>query len=556
MGTVQHFKRIVPLICLVSLAQVLYSADEDAYQAVLNTISGDSLKRHVWFLGHDSLEGRATGSRGESIAAAYIAGTLERLLLKPLGEDGSYYQFIPMHGSIPLAESQLRFWLKDQLTDLELGRDYLLYKTGAQTYIPNPVEMVFAGYGIHAPEFDYDDYRSIEPAGKIVVFLSGEPHSDDPAYFEGENPTIYAYPEAKQRIAISRGALGSILIPNPLRNKNQYWEALRREFAFEDVTLAYTATGHLSLMINPAVAPRLFEDAPFTFKEILEMDYLNRIESFPLAGSISFKGEFISRDFLTANLIGMLEGEDPELKNTCLIISAHYDHLGIGPPVNNDSIYNGVFDNATGVAAALELARAFSQLSRKPRRSVIFLFVTGEEKGLLGSRYYLDNPVVALHKTVANVNIDGLAMFDTFNDVIGIGAELSELGDYLEKAAKQEGLKVSPLPREFSSSRSFLRSDQIAFAQAGIPSILIMDGLHYQNMSTAEALVKNLTWNDTVYHTPFDDLHQSMNFDAAVEHCRFIFAYCYAIANSTSEVEWKPRVPYLNVRLQTRAEKR
>ena len=215
-----------------------------------------------------------------------------------------------------------------------------------------------------------------------------------------------------------------------------------------------------------------------------------------------------------------------------------------------------LFDNAAGAAALLEIARAFSELPTAPPRTIIFLFLTGEEKGLLGSRYYLDNPVQPLYKTIANVNIDGLAMFDTFNDIVGIGAELSTLGDDLREAASINGLAVSPLPAEFTWQASFARSDQIAFAQAGIPSLLTLEGLDYRHSDRDSALARVLHWNRTIYHTPFDDLQQSIDEKAMAQHARLIFTLCRLLADRGKSPEWHPGASYLYERLQSIAEKK
>ena len=524
--------------------------------AALDAISGAEIRRYIEYLGSDELAGRATGSPGERAAAEYIASHLQHLGLAFPEKLESYFQRVPMHGSIPLAESRLRLFLADKVRDFELGEDYLLFKSGAQTYVPQPVPLVFAGYGIVAPEFDYNDYQNLAVEGKIVVYFSGEPRSNDPQYFAGGAETIYASPEAKARLAISRGSLGSILIPLPEAAEAGFWQSRRREFAFEEITLAYAASSHLNVMLNPAAAPALFQGAPFSFPAVLEMAADQKLISFPLAASLSFKGEFIQRDFTASNVIGVLPGSDPKLSDSYLIMSAHYDHLGVGEKVKGDSIYNGVFDNAAGTAALLEIARAFSELPTAPPRTIIFLFLTGEEKGLLGSRYYLDNPVQPLYKTIANVNIDGLAMFDTFNDIVGIGAELSTLGDDLREAASINGLAVSPLPAEFTWQASFARSDQIAFAQAGIPSLLTLEGLDYRHSDRDSALARVLHWNRTIYHTPFDDLQQPIDEEAMAQHARLIFTLCRLLADRGKSPEWHPGAPYLYERLQSIAEKK
>jgi len=534
---------------------------ESAREA-LKRISGNSLLHHMTFLGSDSLAGRGTGTPGGEIAAAYIADELTKLNLQPAGDDHSYYQQIPMHGSRPRANSSFQIIAKRGITPLELGKDYLLYNTGAQTFVPKPVPLVFVGYGIVAPEYDHNDYQALNVAGKIVVFLSGEPASNEPSYFAGSQPTFYSFPETKQKTALARGAVGSIMIPTPRQESGRDWQAWLNEFAFEDIGLFYSVTGNLSVVVNPETTNLLFEDAPYSLKQIFNMEAANNLRSFQLAVSASFRGSFQQRDFLSPNVIGLLQGSEAQLKDSYVIVSAHYDHLGIGPAqkpfraIEADSIYNGVFDNAAGVAAVLEIARVLTTLPEKPKRSVLFLFLTGEEKGLLGSSYYVDHPIVPLYKTIANLNVDGLAMFDTFNDVVGVGAELSTLGDLLGQVAGELSLRVVPIPTPFPIMVSFARSDQITFAKAGVPALLVMEGPDYRHTSREAGLQRLIKWGQQIYHTPFDDLQQPINLAAAEQHTQVLFALCLALANSTNEPQWKKGVPYLAARLQSIAEKR
>jgi hypothetical protein len=524
---------------------------------LIDSISMDSLKMHIAVLGNDSMEGRATGTAGEIRASRYLSQKLKDYLLIPVGQSGNYFQYIPMHGSIPLPESRLRlFFEENPVYDFELGKDYLLFKSGAQTFVPNPVPLVFVGYGIIAPEYDYNDYQRINVQGKIVVYLSGEPSSDDPDYFKGPVSTVYALPESKQRLALSRGALGSCMIAEAFDDTNRTWNKFKREFAFEDVTLAYSVSGHLGFVIHPEAANRLFTHCPFSLQDVQKMAREHRIQSFPLSQAISFKGDFIERDFTARNVLGWIEGSDPDLKDSYLILSAHYDHLGYGPPVMGDSIYNGVLDNAAGCAALLEIARTFSNLEQKPKRSILFLLTTGEEKGLLGSNYYVDHPVFPLFKTVANINIDGLAMFDLFEDVIGLGTDLSDLGDYLSQATSYLSLRYATIPGDIESPIAYSRSDQIVFAFGGIPSILIMEGFEWKNYPGNRAKEKFQSWLDNIYHSPFDDLNQPLNYFAALKHTQIILLTSYIIAQSQKVPEWKNNVKYLRIRLQTIAEKR
>ncbi|MCI0514705.1 M20/M25/M40 family metallo-hydrolase [candidate division KSB1 bacterium] len=551
----KYFHLFIFLLIDVIPAGLSLLAQASVLQQLSASISADSIRQHLEILGHDSLQGRGTGTRGERMATQYIAGYLRRIKLQPMGDNRTYLQSIPMHGSFPQAQSNLQLFYKGQEHRFILKKDFLLYKSGAQTFIPQPVPLVFVGYGIIAPEFDYNDYQSIDVEGKVVVFLAGEPPSNDAKYFNGEAPTIYAFAESKQRLAISRGAIGSILIP-AFPNQHFNWEKSVNDFAFEDVTLAYSASGNLCLLLNPEAAHKLFEGAPFDLEDILNWELSHTIQSFPLAGKISFKGEFRERDFLASNVIGLLKGINKRQYEKYIILSAHYDHLGIGPPVQGDSIYNGVVDNAAGVAAVLELARVFATMTIKPLHSILFLFLTGEEKGLLGSNYYLDHPVVPLYKTIANINVDGLAFFNMFDDVIGIGAEYSTLGEHLNRVAENLNLRMTPFPDECLAFESFTRSDQVSFAKGGIPSILISEGFCYRNRSRTEGLQLMFAWLQRVYHTPFDDLRQPLNFEAARLHCQVIFAFCHPLADGAFYPDWNSGTPFITARLRSIAEKR
>ena len=552
-------KKFILISIMLDLFLVYYVSAQSSgldYNKAIDSFNKAEFARHLNFLGSDLFEGRGTGTPGGNLAAKYLALEFDKIELKPIGSNNTYYQYIPMHGSKPLPSSRFVLFSNEGDTELKLDNDYLLYQSGEQTLIPYPIQLVFVGYGIIAPEFDYNDYQSVDVEGKIVVFIDGEPNSKDKNFFDGENPTVYSSPEAKQRIAISRGAKGSILIPNPVENKYFSWDKTVKDFAFENVTLAYSVSSNFNSVINPQTAPKLFKDSQYSMHDIFEMHSANNMKSFPLQTKISFKGSFVDRDFIAPNIIGMIEGKDPELKDTYLIVSAHYDHLGIGPAVKGDSIYNGVFDNAAGVSAVLEIAKTFSKLENKPRRSIIFLLLTGEEKGLLGSKYYVDNPVVPLYKTVADINIDGVASFDKFKSIVGIGSEYSTIHDFLENTAKRFNLKVVPIPSHFIQVESFSKSDQFSFAAAGIPSVLVAEGPDYVNLGKEEGLKKMIEYATKYYHTPFDDLNLPINYDAVIEHLQVLFSLIYDISNSDVKPEWNKGTPYINVRLRSIAEQK
>ena len=520
-------------------------------------INSDNIMGHTSILGSDMFQGRGTGTSGETKAAEYISANLAKFGIIPIGDRKTFYQNIPMHGSVPQSSCELILSDNVSNTVLELGRDYLLYETGAETYIANPIPLVFVGYGIIAPEFDYNDYLRVNVQNKVVVFLEGEPQSEDLNFFNGSKSTIYSYPESKQRIAISRGAKGSIMIPMQDDTVNFDWKDWVQEFAFEHVTLAYSVSSHMSALFNPELADYLFSNAVYDYEQVMSMHEQGKISSFELNLKISFNGVFEERDFIGRNVVGMIKGRNHEIEDTYIIISAHYDHLGIGPSVNGDSIYNGVLDNALGVAALLEIGRSFSALNVKPKRSLLFLFLTGEEKGLLGSTYYADHPVRPLYKTVAAVNIDGIAAFDEFYDIIGVGSELSTLGRDLITVSNLSGLKVSTIPPDyFYESESVNRSDQFSFIKAGIPAILLTEGLHYKNTTYSAGIDRLIQWTKNIYHTPLDDLNQEINYRAANQHTQLIFDFLLFVANKTEPPRWNPGSPYINAQLQSIAEKR
>lgn len=239
-----------------------------------------------------------------------------------------------------------------------------------------------------------------------------------------------------------------------------------------------------------------------------------------------------------------------------MIVSAHYDHLGIGPPVNGDKIYNGVMDNAIGVSALLEVARILNGFKEYLNRSIIFIATTGEEKGLLGSSYYVDHPIYPIHKTVANVNIDGVAFIDEFKAIVGVGSELSNLDLYLRRISNKFDVSVRKIPKEFYSNEAFNRSDQIAFAKAGIPSILILDSPEYMNIDRESAVEKIIYYNEVVYHSPFDDLSIEINYNAVAQHTNIISAFILEISHEKYEIKWNKNVSYNFARLQAIAEGR
>jgi hypothetical protein len=548
-------KNIIQIIIVLILfsRQNIFAQKLNTFYSIRDSISAKRIINHLMFLASDSLEGRGVGSDGGNIAANYISDKFNQYLLEKIPNQNSYFQNIPMHGSLPLSTSELSIISDFDTTILKYEEDYFLYRCGQQTFIPAPLPIVFVGYGIVAPEFDYNDYQYIDVEGKIVVYIDGEPASDDEDYFDGLAPTVYSYSESKRRIAIGRGAAGTIQIPI---NQYEDWNQIKKDFNSEDVTLAYSVSSNLSLIFNKNSADNIFINSSYSLEDIVLMDTQNRMKSFPLKTKLKFKGVFKERDFIAQNVIGIVKGSDPLLNDSYLIISAHYDHLGIGAVVDGDSIYNGAFDNAIGVSVLLELSKSFSELNNKPKRSIIFIATTGEEKGLLGSSYYVDNPVVPLYKTIANVNIDGIALFKDFNGLVPVGSQYSTLDVYLKQTTDNYDLKIEEIPPQFRSFDAFNKSDQLAFAIGGIPSILVLEGLINKSKTNDEVLTGFIDYYLNRYHSPFDDLSQTIEPQASANHAKVLFDYCFRLADQIEVPEWKSGSPFINARLRSVAEKK
>jgi len=554
-------RRPVPRLAAVLAAALAVPAgatgrDAPSPEELAHAVRADAIRRHTAVLGSDAFEGRWPGSPGGDRAAAYIAERLEQARVEPLGDGGGFLQAVPLHGATPLPTSRLELWRHGDLRQLELGADYLLLTTGSQAEVPRRMRMVFAGWGIVAPEFDHNDYADLDVDGAIVVCLDGEPPSDDPDYFDGPHPTVHASFEAKWRTALSRGAHGTLVVPDLGPAPEHEWDRRRRIHALEDLSLPYDVSSHFAAVLHPRWLGWLLETALYDRSQLEDMRTSNTVRPFYLPVSLSFDGRFRERDLLASNVIGVLRGRHHRMDDTAVVVSAHWDHLGTADPVDGDGIYNGVIDNAIGVAAVLEMARVLGEAGWRPRRSVVFLLTTAEEEGLLGARYFLDHPTWPVAEQVANVNVDGLAFQAPFEDLVAIGGELSDLGSRLRRAVAPLGLEVARPPDPVWTQEAYGRSDQLAFAEAGVPSILVNEGFRWPGHTREEAMESSIRWMLTRYHTPQDDLSQPIDWEAARLHAAAILALVVEVADSPVAPEWRPGVRWAYRRLLSLAHDR
>jgi len=503
---------------------------EDAPQ-----VSPARLEEHIRYLADDRLAGRGTGTPGYDSAARYVADQFAALGLDPAGTKG-YLQQVPLRRARAVEGSSLVLVGGSGRRALAPYRDYVPIPNFVTPRAEVTAPLVFVGFGVTSPERGYDDYRGLDPKGKIAVLLTGAPSSFPPA-----ERAHYAATRVKRENAVGRGAVGMLIVRT--RDQTFPWDRLVRQSrggdmrwldgtgAPADVSPAIRGVAGLS----DSAAAYLFEGAPHSLSEILTAAETGKPPVFDLPVRATIRTVSVHDRLESPNVAGLLRGSDSSLREEVVVYSAHLDHLGIGEPVQGDSIYNGALDNASGIAGLLEVARTFAALPTAPRRSVLFLAVTGEEAGLLGSDYFAEHPTMPIERIVANVNLDGLALLYPLRDMIAFGADHSTLDSTVGRVAKRLGVTLAPDP--FPQEVFFVRSDQYSFVRRGVPSLFPFMGLHSDSGVDAAARFKE--WLATRYHTPQDDIGQPMNFESGARHAQLGFLVGLEIANANERPAWK-----------------
>ncbi|WP_205690937.1 M28 family metallopeptidase [Cellulophaga sp. BC115SP] len=500
----------------------------------LKNINPNAIKATMTFLADDLVEGRQPGTRGFSVASKFVETQMMRIGLKPAMPDGGYLQPVPLKKGI----------VSEKLTTMKLGEETLTYGQEfiASPYMPQSessvsAPLVFVGYGISAPEMQYDDYKGIDVKGKIVVFFNAAPES-----FPSNQRAYFTTNPVKYNEAIKRGAVGVIAVNFP-NDKRSTWEAtvrrtkqgtfkwLNKEGQPNDAFPALKAVA----TFNPDKAEKLFAKSGKTFASAVESTKAGKAESFDLNIQANIKVNTQFTSVAGSNLVGIIEGSDPKLKDEYIVYTAHLDHFGIGAPVKGDSIYNGAHDNASGVAILLEIAQTFKNLPEAPKRSIVFTIVTGEEFGLLGSDYFASNSPLN-GKIVADLAIDMPFFFHPVLDIVPYGAQHSSLNQQVEKTAKILGLGISPDP--FPEQVVFIRSDHFSFIKKGIPALFIKSGFKTVPSDTIDRSKSDVGWRSTIYHTPQDDMSQPFDFDAAATHVKVNYLIGYYVAQDSKSPDW------------------
>src|SRR6266404_1014769 len=520
-------------LCAAAVFALTFSIAARQPAPLARHFDGQSWWAHVKFLADDNLEGRETGSDGLRKAESYVVDQFSKAKLQPAGSNGFYQPVKFVSRQIVEKDSSAALVHAGKTEPLTLGEDAYFNTRAELSSEEITAPLVFAGYGLKIPENNYDDLSGLDLNGKIVVYLAGSP-SEIPTALSAHYQTIgERWKSLKQA-----GVIGVINIPNPA-SMDIPWSRMSLNRAHPSMDLAdaefnETQGLKMSMTFNPAQAEKLFAASGHKFDEIaaLGKDRMP-LPHFPLGVSLKARAIVKNTPVESANIIGKLPGNDATLKNEYVVLSAHIDHIGIGEPVNGDRIYNGAMDNASGVAVLLDLAAEWNAHAEQLRRSILFVVVTAEEKGLLGSKYFAAHPTVPPKSMVADINIDMFLPIVPLKVLKVPGLAESDLGDRVREAAQLFGIRVQPDPEPLRNV--FIRSDQYNFIRHGIPAVKMDVG--YDPGAPEQKLFKD--WLTSRYHAPSDDLAQPVDLASAGLYEDILRQLLISVANTDARPKWK-----------------
>lgn len=519
---------VIPLL----LAILAYSAPSSS-----DHFDGKSWWGHVKVLADDNMEGRETGSEGLRKAEAYVVDQLKKDGLQPAGEQSggtvSFYQRVKFESrEIVEKDSSITLVRDGKAEPLALGED-AFFSTRVDLASEVDAALVFVGYGLTIPEKNYDDLAGLDLKGKIAVGVSGSPADIPPALSSHYQPSAERWKALRKA-----GAIGVIAVPNP-GTMDIPWSRMalsrtRPSMGLVGAEFNETEGEELSVIFNPAKAEMLFAGSGHTFQEIADLAKDRKpLPHFPLPVSIKAKAAVEKKPVESANVIGRWPGSDPESSKEYVVLSAHIDHLGIGEPIDGDRIYNGAMDNGSGSALLLDIASSLKNSPDKVKRSVLLTFVTGEEKGLLGSKYFTAHPTVDPRSMVADINVDMFLPIVPLKLLTVYGMAESDLGDLARQVAESDGVQVQADPEPLRNI--FIRSDQYNFIRHGIPALAM--GVA---PTTPEEKQIFKDWLTHRYHAPSDDLNQPVNLATAGKYEDIVRGLMIKIANDPQRPQWKP----------------
>lgn len=519
-----------------TLAHAALALGLAAVPTVAGAITADALAAHTRFLASDLLEGRGPGSRGDELTRAYLATQLEAAGLEPGGPGGSWQQRFSMVGIASSAPAEWTFGSSKGAVTLA-GNGEFIAGSGVQAAVArlDAAELVFVGYGIEAPEHDWDDFKGVDLRGKVLLMLNNDPDWD-PELFAGRTRLYYGRWTYKYESAARQGAAGAIIV-HTTPSAGYPWQVVQSSWSGEQFELPDAGEARLQVKAwtSEEATRRLLRAAGHDFDALSEKARSRDFRPVPLGLTTSLEIDAKVRSVETANVLGLLRGADPELADEVVVYSGHHDHLGMGSG-EGDVIHNGAIDNATGCAQLLGIARAFAALPERPRRSILFAFVAAEEQGLLGSRWFAEHPTFPPGKIAANVNLDAGNVFGPTADVTYIGYGKSSLDAVIEAAAAAQGRRVQG---DTMPDRGFFyRSDQFNFARIGVPALYIDGGKEFVGRDPEFGRKLQERYESTCYHQPCDEFSEDWDFTGLVQDAELALACGRAIADADQMPRW------------------
>ena len=514
----------------------------------LQSISSGDLLGHIRVLAADDYEGRAPGTRGEELTVSYLTRQFQRLGLQPGNPDGTFEQRVPLAGLT--AKSTASLIAGGRKLNLRFPDDYVAV---TRQFVPGvkiqSSEIVFVGYGVVAPEYDWDDYKGVDVKGKTLLMLINDPAVPDPndsarlddSIFKGRAMTYYGRWTYKYEIASQKGAAAALIIHEtgpagyPYEVVSGSWGSENFDIKTPGKNLDWVA---VEAWIHLDPAKQLLAASGLDFDALKKAAVRRDFQPVPLKARASFHVRNKLREIESRNVIAKLEGSDPELKDEYVIYTAHWDHLGRDEKRQGDQIFNGALDNASGTAGLLEIAEAFTKLETPPRRSILFLAVTAEEKGLLGTKFYAGSPLYPLHRTLANINMDGLNQWGRTRDIVSIGYGNTTLDELLRDAAATQGRVLKPDAEP--EKGYFYRSDHFEFAKQGVPALNPDSGTEFIDKPAGYGIQKRNEYTKRDYHKVSDEVKPDWDLSGAVEDIRLFFQVGYGVAQGDNYPEWMP----------------
>ncbi len=496
-----------------------------------SSLSAERIREHTRFLSSDLLEGRGVGQRGGDLATEYIATQFALAGAKPAGDNGTFFQKVPLIGLDPQPSSHLSAAYQGKSVDFHWADDFVGADLTQRPNAPFDGDVVFVGHGISAPEYQWDDYKGVDVSGKVLLMFTNEPPSTDPKFFDGRALTYYGRWTYKYEEGLRRGARAVILI-HTTPTAGYGWDVVRSSWGRETPYVKLEPGGKaisLAGWMTHDAAQRLVGLAGRNVDDLLAA--AEKPEFRPVDLGIQLRGAVVQkvREINSRNVAALIPGSDPKWQDEVVVFSAHWDHLGVGAPVNGDAIYNGAIDNAMGCAILLELAHAWAGLTQKPKRSALFLSVTAEEGGLKGSEYYATHPLIPKDKTLIDLNYDAIYPFGRAKDVVITGAEKTNYWGLAQQIAARLNLEISQDGQP--EQGHYFRSDHFSFAHVGIPAFSIEHATEFAGKPPGYGQTMWQEYNSKHYHQPSDEFQSDWDFTALQQAAQFGFLLGREIAN-------------------------